>query len=93
MKELNVSDDRKEKGLQAVKDLLTYDPKFERVFTYLFNNTYLVNDVEEAKKLGVGRCRYVTDHRRDSREVRNTLGRVEVQDDASRVARQEARRT
>jgi chromosome segregation protein len=60
LQELNVNEEKKEKDLKAVNDLLTFDSKFEKVFTYLFNNTYLVDDVEEAKKLGIGRHRYVT---------------------------------
>jgi len=60
LQELRVEPESKEKGLQALADLLDYDPKFSRVFAYIFSNTYLVRDVEEAKALGTGRHRYVT---------------------------------
>lgn len=60
LRELHVEQAAKEKGLQAVTDLLECDKKFERVFTYIFNNTYLVKDIDEAKSLGTGRRRYVT---------------------------------
>lgn len=60
LQELNVAAERKEKGLQAITDLLTFDEKFEKVFSYIFNNTYLVKDSDEAKRIGIGKHRYVT---------------------------------
>jgi chromosome segregation protein len=60
LRELKVEQEQSEKGLQPVTGLLDYDKKYEKVFTYIFSNTYLVNDVEEAKSLGTGRRRYVT---------------------------------
>jgi len=41
-------------------DLVTYDPKFEKVFSYVFENTIVVEDVETARKIGVGNYRMVT---------------------------------
>lgn len=41
-------------------DLITYDPKFEKVFSYVFENTIVVDDVETARKIGVGNYRMVT---------------------------------
>jgi chromosome segregation protein len=46
------------KGLAI--DLVTYDPKFEKVFSYVFENTIVVEDVETARKIGVGNYRMVT---------------------------------
>lgn len=60
LQELSVEQERKEEGLQALADLLEYDSRFGKAFTYIFSNTYLVKDVEEAKSLGTGRHRYVT---------------------------------
>ncbi|MDE1855556.1 MAG: chromosome segregation protein SMC [Candidatus Micrarchaeota archaeon] len=60
LQELRVEAESKEKGLQAVTDLLKYDQKFGKVFSYIFSNTYLVRDVEEAKAVGTGRHRYIT---------------------------------
>jgi len=46
------------KGLAI--DLITYDPKFEKIFSYVFENTLVVEDVETARKIGVGNYRMVT---------------------------------
>ncbi len=60
LRELHVEAESRENGLQALTDLLKYDSKFAKVFAYIFSNTYLVRDIEEAKSLGTGRHRYVT---------------------------------
>ncbi len=60
IEELSVENEHKEKGMQALTDLLKYDDDFDKVFSYIFSNTYLVQDIDEAKALGVGRRRYVT---------------------------------
>ncbi|MCL5239481.1 MAG: chromosome segregation protein SMC [Candidatus Marsarchaeota archaeon] len=60
LRELRVETESKEKGLQHLTSLLKYDSKFAKVFEYIFSNTYLVNDVDEAKSIGIGRHRYVT---------------------------------
>ncbi len=41
-------------------DLITYDPKFEKVFSYVFENTLVVEDIETARKIGIGNYRMVT---------------------------------
>lgn len=46
------------KGLAI--DLVSYDHKFEKVFSYVFENTIVVEDVETARKIGVGNYRMVT---------------------------------
>jgi len=46
------------KGLAI--DLITYDPKFEKVFSYVFENTLVVEDIETARKIGVGNYRMAT---------------------------------
>lgn len=60
LQELSVEREQQEKGMQALTSLLHYDRRFEKVFAYIFSNTYLVKDVDEAKALGTGRRRYVT---------------------------------
>ncbi len=60
VQELVTEEGRKDGSMQAVVDLLEFEPKFGRVFNYIFSDTYLVGDVEEAKRSGVGRHRYVT---------------------------------
>ncbi len=39
---------------------IEYDPKFEKVFAYIFSNTYIIGNIEEAKKQGIGKYRFVT---------------------------------
>ncbi|MGV8086862.1 MAG: chromosome segregation protein SMC [Candidatus Woesearchaeota archaeon] len=41
-------------------DLVTYDPKFEKVFSFVFENTLVVEDIETARKIGIGNYRMVT---------------------------------
>ncbi|MGV8141509.1 MAG: chromosome segregation protein SMC, partial [Candidatus Woesearchaeota archaeon] len=41
-------------------DLVSYDHKFEKVFSYVFENTLVVEDVETARKIGVGNYRMAT---------------------------------
>ncbi len=60
LQELNVGEERNEKGLKAVTDLLKFESKFGDVFAYIFSDTYLIDSVDDAKRLGVGRHRYVT---------------------------------
>ena len=40
--------------------VLSYDPRVENAVKYVFGDTLLVNDVEEAKRIGVGKYRMVT---------------------------------
>lgn len=42
------------------KDLVEYDEKFENVFSYTFGSTLVVDDVQTARELGIGRTRMVT---------------------------------
>ncbi len=61
IKEIRVDEAREgEKGLTPVLDAIKYEKKYERVFKYIFNNSYIVKDIEEAKKYGIGKHRYVT---------------------------------
>lgn len=61
LKELEVAQGtKKEQSASAIIDIIKFDEKFENVFNYLFNNTYLIDEVSSAKKLGLGKHRYVT---------------------------------
>ncbi|MDE1845887.1 MAG: chromosome segregation protein SMC [Candidatus Micrarchaeota archaeon] len=51
---------KKEKNLSAVIDMLKFDSKFNKVFEYVFSNTYIIGKVEDSKAAGVGKHRYVT---------------------------------
>lgn len=41
-------------------DLINYDPKFKNVFSYVFGNTLVVQDVNIARGIGIGSARMVT---------------------------------
>ncbi|MDE1859127.1 MAG: chromosome segregation protein SMC [Candidatus Micrarchaeota archaeon] len=47
-------------GAKPVIDLVKFDSKFSKVFNYIFSNTYLIGNPNDAKKHGIGRHRYVT---------------------------------
>lgn len=51
----------KGKGIRGLAiDLVSYDQKFEKIFSYVFENTIVVEDVETARKIGIGNYRMVT---------------------------------
>ncbi len=60
--ELNVKAHEKQSvgGAIPVLDLVSFDPKYSKVFEYVFGGTYLISRIEDAKKLGIGQRRYVT---------------------------------
>jgi len=41
-------------------DLITYDHKFKNAFSHVFGNTLIVDDIETARRLGIGIARMVT---------------------------------
>jgi chromosome segregation protein len=41
-------------------DLISYDPKFEKVFQYVFESTIVVDSLETARKIGIGAAKMVT---------------------------------
>jgi len=41
-------------------DLVKFNPKFKNAFSFVFGNTIVVRNIEEARKFGVGRARMVT---------------------------------
>ncbi len=41
-------------------DLVSFDKKFQDVFSYVFGSTIIVDDIESARKIGIGRARMVT---------------------------------
>ncbi len=51
----------KEKGVHGFAiDLLDFDPKFKNVFSHVFGNTLVVEDIETARRIGIGEARMVT---------------------------------
>lgn len=41
-------------------DLVEFDPKFKRVFDYVFANTVIVENIDVARRLGIGNAKYAT---------------------------------
>jgi len=47
-------------NLDKLMDHVTFEKKFEKAFSYIFANTYVVESIEKAKKIGFGKGRFVT---------------------------------
>jgi chromosome segregation protein len=41
-------------------DLVEFDPKFKKAFSYVFENTIVVENIDVAVKLGIGKAKFVT---------------------------------
>jgi chromosome segregation protein len=51
----------KKKGVHGFAvDLVEFDPKYKNVFSYVFQDTIVVDDIETARKIGIGSIRMVT---------------------------------
>ncbi|MFH1592705.1 MAG: chromosome segregation protein SMC [Candidatus Woesearchaeota archaeon] len=46
--------------IDAAKNLIKYDKKFEKAFSYVFGSTLVIEDLQTARKVGIGRVRMVT---------------------------------
>ncbi|MGM5485187.1 MAG: chromosome segregation protein SMC [Nanobdellota archaeon] len=42
------------------KDLVEYDPRFKKIFSHVFGNTIVVEDIDTARRLGIGENRMTT---------------------------------
>jgi chromosome segregation protein len=59
--EIRVNDSRSdEKSLTPLIETIKYEKKYQKAIQYIFNNTYLINNINDSKKYGVGSRRYVT---------------------------------
>ena len=41
-------------------NLVTFEPKFKKVFSYVFSDTLIVDDISVATRIGVGKAKFVT---------------------------------
>jgi len=58
---LDVKVFRKQKGfLGLALDLVDFDSKFRNAFAHVFGSTIVVDNVDSAQKIGIGKCRMVT---------------------------------
>ncbi len=49
-----------DKGLDSLISHIRYDKKFEKVMEYVFSSVYIVDEIRDAKRHGIGDARYVT---------------------------------
>ena len=58
--ELNVDTRREKIDNRSIVGMVAFDKYYEKVFHYIFGNTSLIDDIEDSKKMGIGKKRYVT---------------------------------
>ncbi|MCL5430650.1 MAG: chromosome segregation protein SMC [Candidatus Marsarchaeota archaeon] len=60
IEDIAVREGKEKVKAEPLLDHITFDKKFENVFRFVFANTFIVDNINDAKKLGLGSCRYVT---------------------------------
>ena len=60
VQELSVKPTKAQEGLEPVLDVVAFEKKFGRVFDFIFSNTYITENLKDAKEKGIGANRYVT---------------------------------
>ncbi|MDE1833535.1 MAG: chromosome segregation protein SMC [Candidatus Micrarchaeota archaeon] len=60
LEEIVVRSNTEEKKLVPLLKQVRYDRQFAKAFDFIFSNTYIVEGIDEAKRVGIGRYRYVT---------------------------------
>lgn len=57
----NIKELAKKEGVHGLAiDLVSFDPKFKKVFSYVFGSTMVVEDIDTARKIGIGSARMVS---------------------------------
>lgn len=56
--QIDSSLEKKSHGLAI--SLVNFEPKFKKVFSYVFGSTLVIDNLEEARKIGIGKIRMVT---------------------------------
>lgn len=57
----NINAIRNQTGVKGLaQELVSYDSKFKNVFSYVFGGAVVVEDIERARKIGIGSCKMVT---------------------------------
>lgn len=59
LKDISVRDGTAQ-GLVPLIKFVKFEKKYEKAFSYIFSNTYLVDSIEAAKKQGFGKHRFIT---------------------------------
>ncbi len=60
LEEINVKAGKSPKNLNPLIDHIKFDGKYAKAFEYIFSNTYIVDSIKDAQKLGLGTYRFVT---------------------------------
>ncbi len=58
--ELNIDARREKIDERSIISMVAFDKYYEKVFGYIFVNTSLIDDIEDSKRIGIGKKRYVT---------------------------------
>ena len=57
----NIKSLTKQSGVVGMAvDLIDFDPKFKDIFSYVFGNTLIVNSIDTARKIGIGKVKMVS---------------------------------
>ena len=60
IEEVNFKPIQKESGITPVIEKVEFNSRFSRVFSYIFSDTYIIPSLNDAKRYGIGKHRYVT---------------------------------
>lgn len=60
LKEIKTVPQREEDGMEMLVGLVKFDKRFGRAFEFIFEDTFLAQDISQIKKKGIGKHRYVT---------------------------------
>ncbi len=60
IKEISAKESKGPASLKPMLDYIKFDAKYAKVFSYIFANTFLVENIKEAQKVGIGSYRFVT---------------------------------
>jgi chromosome segregation protein len=57
----SIKDLEKSNGCHGLAiDLVSFDKKFEKIFSYVFGDTLVVDNIDVARRLGIGKAKYAT---------------------------------
>ena len=60
IKDIVVRPTNQEKGLAPLISKINFDEKYEATFQYIFSNTYIIDSIDNVKKIKSGKYRFVT---------------------------------
>ncbi len=60
IKDVVVNESSSKTGLTPLLDAVSFDAKYKKAFDYIFSNTFIIDNVSNARKSGLGKHRFVT---------------------------------